>query len=676
MYGSTVDSTDEDIPTTKKNSTTAEEFPLVGKNSLSIDIEDDAAVKRFLKNPYGETWDRDFWNEVTELFDGGKEVGWSAALNKVRIDHIRKKFEIEKKDVLLAMFEIFDEFHKHVSENQMIASFKQQFSQFVTIILKEDFDSTEDQKKRHYAWTLPVSNEGQKTILHLATERDLLDVVKSYCKLYPGHVYEPTTDHGKNRIPVEFALLNSHDATAAFLIKQMLHERVRDLFQSDEAFEARFKFSDVIHDPKMKKTVVAILDCCVNADWPYMPVQEGERKELAWSRIPDAPTRYHFYYRLLDGDLSSEPAKLPSGEINPEFDHRAPSCLQLLIDSSHYEASISHPVVRMLVNRKWDLFGRNQIKYQFIAYIIFLIFMSIAFFMDSKTKDQTKYDTSKDYFRAVAEVAMLLFSLVYLMSECDQMEKERMDYWKDPFNYFDLIGLILIFVLIPCRFTGESKAEFTIAAIAYLFNCLRVFKYFPAFKQIGIYSKTFAQIIYYDITKFALIYFIVMMAFTGSVFLSIKATNVGKDTSLGLFSVMLREVRALTEGNPFQDDYEGEFNVGIVILLMFNMFAIIVILSNILIGQLSYRYEVAIEQAEIQYSIDKTKFITKLERSRYVTQNMRIAHYIEGDYVSADNLVAELLEDWMKLQKDKTDETKDEFRTMLNDCIKTKPKQD
>lgn len=49
--------------------------------------------------------------------------------------------------------------------------------------------------------------------------------------------------------------------------------------------------------------------------------------------------------------------------------------------------------------------------------------MSIAFFMDNKTKDQTKYDTSNDYFRAVAEIVMLLFSLVYLMSECDQMEK-------------------------------------------------------------------------------------------------------------------------------------------------------------------------------------------------------------------------------------------------------------
>ena len=47
------------------------------------------------------------------------------------------------------------------------------------------------------------------------------------------------------------------------------------------------------------------------------------------------------------------------------------------------------------------------------------------------------------------------------------------------------------------------------------------------------------------------------------------------------------------------------------------MFAIIVILSNILIGQLSYRYAAAIEAAEIRYGIDKTMYITKLENSRF-----------------------------------------------------------
>ena len=80
--------------------------------------------------------------------------------------------------------------------------------------------------------------------------------------------------------------------------------------------------------------MVAVLDCCVNADWPYIPVREGERQEEAWSKIQDMPLRYHFYYRLLDGDLNSEPAK-NDGVPNPDFDHTMPSCLQLLAKSTH-----------------------------------------------------------------------------------------------------------------------------------------------------------------------------------------------------------------------------------------------------------------------------------------------------------------------------------------------------
>ena len=48
---------------------------------------------------------------------------------------------------------------------------------------------------------------------------------------------------------------------------------------------------------------------------------------------------------------------------------------------------------------------------------------------------------------------------------------------------------------------------------------------------------------------------------------------------------------------------------------MLNMFTIIVILSNILIGQLSYRYETARDQGEKQFSIDKARYIPKIEKS-------------------------------------------------------------
>lgn len=61
------------------------------------------------------------------------------------------------------------------------------------------------------------------------------------------------------------------------------------------------------------------------------------------------------------------------------------------------------------------------------------------------------------------------------------------------------------------------------------FKLLLIISYF---RQIGIYSKTFAQIIYSDITKFAVVYAVVMVAFTGSVFLAIKASMTESGDSL------------------------------------------------------------------------------------------------------------------------------------------------
>lgn len=112
------------------------------------------------------------------------------------------------------------------------------------------------------------------------------------------------------------------------------------------------------------------------------------------------------------------------------------------------------------------------------------------------------------------------------------------------------------------------------------------------------YSKTFAKILYTDITKFFVLYAVVMVAFTGSVILALKAT---KDTSpktmlveisvvvtslflsfeppflkpfvfvfyvaqlcIFIFSftgwaVFLKEIRALTEGQGFNDSYIDSF---------------------------------------------------------------------------------------------------------------------
>jgi len=88
----------------------------------------------------------------------------------------------------------------------------------------------------------------------------------------------------------------------------------------------------------LKETVVAILDACINPDWPYVPVKKGQNAEKAWSKLQDKPVQYHFHYRLLDGDQNSEPARIDD-VYNKRFKHLDASCLQLLIESTHNDVS-------------------------------------------------------------------------------------------------------------------------------------------------------------------------------------------------------------------------------------------------------------------------------------------------------------------------------------------------
>lgn len=56
------------------------------------------------------------------------------------------------------------------------------------------------------------------------------------------------------------------------------------------------------------------------------------------------------------------------------------------------------------------------------------------------------------------------------------------------------------------------------------------------------------------------------------------------------------------------------FSKVFIIFLTLNMFVIIVVLLNFLIGQISYRYGRALDEATLNYDIDKTLLIARTEK--------------------------------------------------------------
>ena len=91
-------------------------------------------------------------------------------------------------------------------------------------ILKDDNEAKRPKYSRLFV-TDPLTGIRQ-TILHLAALNDLVQIADHVIQLYPGLPYIQTSGGGASKcLPLELALTNRNDASAALLIRNMMNER-------------------------------------------------------------------------------------------------------------------------------------------------------------------------------------------------------------------------------------------------------------------------------------------------------------------------------------------------------------------------------------------------------------------------------------------------------------------
>ncbi|KAJ7321417.1 hypothetical protein OS493_034990, partial [Desmophyllum pertusum] len=249
-------------------------------------------------------------------------------------------------------------------------------------------------------------------------------------------------------------------------------------------------------------------------------------------------------------------------------------------------------------------------------YLMFLLLLSFALLYGSTKEDPTQYHGNADGLRMICEICTVLCILAYAADEFSEMEKEGLSYFKTPqiyFNLFDWLGLILILIVIPLRFTHHD-AQWVVASLGFFFNVLRLFKYSCVTRATGLYTKTLARIVYRDITRFSCVFLVVFLAFCGAFFLSLRATSAVQVFG-GFDKVMLSGVRALVEQQSAADDYT-KYNT----------------------------YSEAKKTARLQYDVDRMLVITRLEHSRLPKFNLRLNYYQEDDVIDEMTLAKDLLE--------------------------------
>ncbi|XP_015761533.1 PREDICTED: transient receptor potential cation channel subfamily V member 5-like [Acropora digitifera] len=365
----------------------------------------------------------------------------------------------------------------------------------------------------------------------------------------------------------------------------------------------------------------------------------GQTSGRASSSVPDDPLNYYFWYHLLEADENGIQPMIDEHK-NKMFNAKSTSCLQHIAESRDKEA-IQHPVVRLLVTRKWKLFGHWWFCLQASLYVVFLLLLSYALIYGSTQDDPMQYRDTANVVRLICEILSIIFLIFYLLKDIDQAVREWRTYFKDPYNYFDWLGLILTFSVIPLRF-AKTKCQWSMAGLGYLFNFLRLSKFSCLSSTTGLYTKTLAKVIYRDMSRFSVVFIIVFLGFCGALFMALKATR-KQDLFLNYAWLMLAAVRALVEQQPVEEDY-SKFDWLAILILLSYMAMVIVILLNVLIAQLSYTYSEAKSNAKLQYAIDRIVIVTRIEYSRFARFNLRVRYYLEGERVTEGTLAEEILE--------------------------------
>ncbi|XP_048582080.1 uncharacterized protein LOC5507682 [Nematostella vectensis] len=630
-----------------------------------------------------EDFDEVFWRKVRDKYNES-EMSWSRAMDEVRVEQLVEKYESSGNKLseipLLVLLKRWPTKRKYRDSPSLLAALEHQINRFTAILL-------ENESGVDYKYFRDKEDPAHKTLLHLAAALGYSSVCKTILNKYPGQLYITTRPHNEHRryLPVELALMKEHDGTAAFLVKQMKHERVRHLFLCNHQENPdNFSFNKLVEGQRMEKTVVAVLDCMITPHYPYLPErresyesrEDEENIEHAWNSVPDEPMSYQFYYQILDGDEWGRLPTVPApraGEStvkNRHFNWKTKSSLYSIAYSGNKEA-IQHPVVRLLIKKKWKDYAHMWFCTQAGFYTAFLLLLSYALIHGCTRDNPNRYNGAGDWVRQACEICAIVMVVAYIIDEINQLEKERLSYFRDVYNYFDWLGLLLLLLVIPFRF-ADNDHQWLIAAVGYFFNFLRIFKFSCVTRTTGLYTKTLAKIIYRDMTRFGVVFLIVFLAFCGTFFMSLRAT--GNHNVFGGYNlVLLSGVRALVEQQGPIDDFTKYRWLPTVVVLIY-MAAVVVILLNILIAQLSSTYAEAKKIARLQYDIDRMHIITRLEHSRFYQLNLRLMHFKEEEWIDEIRLAKELLEysedrhPWESIE-DKLEA----IRTMMKKVIKKFP---
>nr|XP_058968279.1 uncharacterized protein LOC131794749 [Pocillopora verrucosa] len=573
-----------------------------------------------------EDLDEAFYESVSqEMREQGIER--SKAMDLVRIKRLIDACD-SKEDTALYLLEEWN--------------YEPQVSRFLRLLsdLGVDFESVKDSL--------------QNTPLHMAAKKNYTLVGDYLMDRFPSMLL---TANAQNELPIEIAIRNYQDDMAAFLIRRMDHRRVKDLFSGiKQQGKDIVSFLKMTKEFKMQKTIVAVLDSLISPRWPHPPSLPSDILPcLSWEQLPETPTHYYVAYDILESD---DNGKFPD---DPSYEHPHQSCLYNLASHWHKnldeiaEGIINHVVIQLLTERKWRKYASFWCRVRSYHYMFFVCALGASLVYSVSLDEPLDYGSSS--FRAVFDVLILFTTFFFMLEEIIELKREPFIFVKDPWNYLNVSGCVLIFLTFVYRLQKRNY-QWTFACFAFSINSLGIFKHTSRDRYIGEYVKCLYKVIYRDMPRFLYVFGIILFTFTVSYYLALQAHKdsillngelVNNRTIRGdisctgeIWCVMLAGLFAWLEGTFVVNTFEDVGIFGGFLILAF-MLSVTIILLNILIAQLSLTYETVQEESQHSFTAMRMQAVAIVEwGSRFRFWNVRKKYYVAGEIKPREEIEAML----------------------------------
>ncbi|XP_029547495.1 transient receptor potential cation channel subfamily A member 1 [Salmo trutta] len=304
------------------------------------------------------------------------------------------------------------------------------------------------------------------------------------------------------------------------------------------------------------------------------------------TRSPDYHIDYNFQWLQAPIALTKH-AKVDEGlKIQPL------ATLNAMVKYNRIEL-LTHPVCKKYLEMKWMAYGSAAHLLNLFVYLLGLLplthlIVSLRPSLDYTGPDNTTAVTmvpisfrEQGSFLFSCMVMVLVMNIYSMGKEVMQMYHQRLNYFKDPFNYQDwIVAIFSLLFVIPMYFNVEGSWYWQAGAMAVFQSWISFLFYLQRFEHFGIYVVMFNEIAK-TLWKILLLFFFLMLAFAlvfHALMLNQKEFERLDLSGVQIFVMMVGELNYQSNILDIYLDNKLPFP-----LLTFYMFVVFVILMPILL---------------------------------------------------------------------------------------------